>query len=234
MNLAKARLGGKIVLSGNAARPGIAGTLRVLDGDVFYLDRRFEIGSGEIRFPEPKVLNPFFSIAATTEVVAIVPNSVTEIPGTQTYTVTLNVNGSLDRPHVVLTSQPLLSESDIVGVLTLGTSLGAVDTELAQRVQELAAHQLLGLGARRLERLLGIDDIRVTAAPFGAQRERRTHLTLTKKLTRRLTVSYGTAIRAFEEREITAAFRLATFLYLVGSTGWKVPSSIDLKARLTW
>lgn len=234
MNLARARLDGAVVVSGTAARPGITGMVRVLEGDIFYLDRRFEITSGEMQFSDPQSVNPVFSIAATAEVVAITPNSVTEIPGTQNYIVTLNVNGTLDRPHVVLTSQPLLSESNIVGVLTLGTPLGAVGSDLAQRVQELAANQLLGLGARRLERLLGLDDIRVTAAPFGSQRERRTHLTLTKNLTRRLTVSYGTAIRAFEEREISAVFRLAKFLYLVGSTGREVPSSIDLKARLTW
>jgi translocation and assembly module TamB len=234
VNLADLRLGGTATLSGTAADPRVNGTVEVVEGDVYYLDRRFEAVGGHLRFARSRLLNPTIALSARTDVVAVVPRSTSELPGTESYTITLTVSGPLRGPEMILTAQPPLSQADIVSVLTLGTTLGAVGTELGERVQALAANQLLGFGARKLERLLGLEEVLVTGDVAGGHVEAGPHITVTKRITRYLTLSYATAVRALDEREVSAVLRLTRFLFLVGSTDQDGTSSVDLKIRLTW
>ncbi len=234
MNLADVQLDGRLAVSGTVAEPGLVGRIEVVEGDIFYLDRRFEVTRGEVRFLDPFELNPTFAIVAVTEVVATTAGSVTTVPGTETYTITLNVAGTLKNPEVVLTSVPALPQPDIVSVLTLGTTLGAVGGELASRVQTLAANQLLGFGAQKLERLLGLEEIRITGDIFSGEAETGAQVTLTKRVSRRLSVTYGTALREFEEQELSAVYRLTRWLFVVGSVSQRGESSIDMRTRFTW
>ncbi|MBD3315758.1 MAG: hypothetical protein GF344_08235, partial [Chitinivibrionales bacterium] len=208
--------------------------LDVVEGGVYYLDRRFTVAGGHVRFSGPRYRNPFVGFSAVTDVVALVPHSMGELPGTKVYEITLAVSGPLERPEAVLSSRPPLSQPDIISVLTLGTTLGAVGTELGERVQALAANQLLGFGARKLERLFGLEQIRVTGDAAGAKVVTGPHIILTKRFSRRLTLSYATAVRAIDQREISAVYRLTRHVFLVGATDQSGSSSIDLKVQLTW
>ncbi|MBD3243814.1 MAG: hypothetical protein GF331_24700, partial [Chitinivibrionales bacterium] len=140
----------------------------------------------------------------------------------------------LQNPEVVLTSVPPLPQPDIVSVLTLGTTLGAVSGELASRIQSLAANELLGFGAQKLERMLGLEEIRVTGDIFSEETDAGAQVTLTKRISRRLSVTYGTALRAFDEQELSAVYRLTRWLFIVGSVSQRGTSNIDLRTRFTW
>lgn len=234
MNLADVQLDGRLAVSGTLAEPGLVGRIEVVEGDIYYLDRRFEVTTGTVRFLDPFELNPVFSITAVTEVVATTAGSVTQVPGTETYTITLSIAGTLKNPEVVLTSVPPLPQPEIVSVLTLGTTLGAVGGELASRIQTLAANELLGFGAQKLERLLGLEEIRVTGDIFSAEAETGAQVTLTKRVSRRLSVTYGTALREFGEQELSAVYRLTRWLFLVGTVSQRGASTIDVRTRFTW
>jgi translocation and assembly module TamB len=234
VNLADMRLGGKVVVRGTAAEPRIEGEVEVIEGAVYYLDRRFRVSGGRLGFDETRIMNPSVNLSATAGVTAVVPRTTGVLPGTQTYTITLTVNGRLEDPQLVFTSQPPLTQPDVVSVLTLGTTLGAVGTELGERVQALAANQLLGFGARKLERTLGLEQIRITGDMAGVAVETGPHITVTKRLSRRLTLSLATAFRAINEQRVSAVYRLTRFFYLVGTTDQSGDSSIDLRFRLTW
>ncbi|MBD3345145.1 MAG: hypothetical protein GF401_08805 [Chitinivibrionales bacterium] len=232
MNLAETQLTGSVTITGTAAQPGITGFVEVVEGDIFYLDRRFDITEGFVRFYDPRELNPSLSITATTDVVTVSPSPGTEVPESETYTITLIVTGTLENPEVILNSEPPLSQPDIVSVLTLGTTLGGVSGELADRIQSLAANQLIGFGTRRLEQLLGLQDITITGDVFGTGTEAQ--VSLTKRISERLTLTYGTALSALGNQIVTAVYRLTGWLFLVGRAGQEGNTSIDLKVRLSW
>jgi hypothetical protein len=92
----------------------------------------------------------------------------------------------------------------------------------------------LGFGARKLERTLGLEQIRITGDMAGVAVETGPHITVTKRLSRRLTLSLATAFRAINEQRVSAVYRLTRFFYLVGTTDQSGDSSIDLRFRLTW
>lgn len=230
MNLGNVQLDGDIALSGTAAKPQITGQITATEGSTInYLDRQFDITQAVVRFVDPFAFNPNFQITAQSTVQAIAAGSDQFID----YTITLQVTGDLQNPRITLSSTPPLNEPNIVSVLTLGTTLGAVGSDLGSRIAILAEQQLLGLGVNRLEEIVGLDDITISGSILGASSEVQPQVKLTKRVSRRLTVSYGTPItgEAFSTQTVTARYWITPFMFLNASINQEGNALIDLNFR---
>jgi translocation and assembly module TamB len=141
-NLAKAKLLGNLRLTGNNLEPGLLGTVEAAAGSqAFFRGNEFNVTQGLLEFREKNSVDALFDIHAETQV--------------REHLIRLHAFGRPNDPKVLLTSEPELSESDILSLLTLGvTSRDRSNT--AQTSAGLAAEALLNVSGldRQLQRFL--------------------------------------------------------------------------------
>src|SRR5262249_25276609 len=110
-NLARAKLVGDLRLTGSNARPGLLGTLSAAEGSqAFFRGNQFAVTQGSLEFRERKSIDAVFDLHAEAQV--------------REYLVRLHAFGHASDPKVLLSSEPQLSEGDILSLLTLGVTAG--------------------------------------------------------------------------------------------------------------
>ncbi|XXF76618.1 translocation/assembly module TamB [Myxococcaceae bacterium GXIMD 01537] len=134
-NLARARLLGDLRLTGTNLKPGLLGRIEATEGSqAFFRNTQFAITEGQMEFRDRQGFDPVFEVYAQSQV--------------REYTVKLHAFGRMEDPQVLLTSEPALSEGDIVSLLTLGVTSTDKDT---------AASASAGLAAEALFNVSGLD-----------------------------------------------------------------------------
>ena len=171
-------------VTGTAAAPSVAGRVTALEGSTIDFNRvRYRVLSGTIDFNDPVVINPVFDLNAETTVAD--------------YQITLRVEGTVDSFRYELTSDPPLSEPDIVSVLLTGRPVGTLGAASSGLSAESVSAYLAGslgqtLGSRFLGRvapdLIAIDPLEVVTTQGG---DPATRVTLGKQLTPDLRLTYS-------------------------------------------
>jgi len=226
MNLGTLLADGRLSLMGNAAEPGFVGEIKVIDGYVYYLDRKFKIDEGILFNANPALINPNLNITAHADVSTYSP-----LARGEQFTITLNITGNMENPVVRFTAEPDLSELDILSVLTLGQRMGSVGSDINDRLANIAAQQAIGLGTRRLERVLDLDRVSVSGDVLGSTDNRGAALSVTKRLTTRLLLTYETFMGKLSDRKVIAHYRLTPHLYLEGQTTSDGENAMDFIFR---
>ncbi|HEX8824720.1 MAG TPA: translocation/assembly module TamB domain-containing protein, partial [Archangium sp.] len=134
-NLARTRLLGSLRLTGTNVRPGVLGTVETEEGSqAFFRNNQFTINRGQIEFQDRFGIDPVFDLRAQAQV--------------REYQVKLHAFGRPAAPQVLLTSEPGLSEGDVISLLTLG---------LTSTDKETAASASAGLAAEAFFNISGLD-----------------------------------------------------------------------------
>jgi hypothetical protein len=223
INLGYLEFVGGLSITGNALNPTFVGDLSIVDGYILYLDRQFNIADGHLSNYDPYAFNPNINVSAknVVEYFEADPNPITD-------TMTLNILGDLKKLKFSLSSSPnSLTEADIISILTFGQRLGNVGGDIKQRIKVFAGQSLLGLGTRKLEQFLDIDKIDVSGDIFNYTPEKSAKLTVSKRISPKLMLSYETAIANLSNRKISASYSLTKYFYLRGETKNKGESGID-------
>ncbi|HYV43875.1 MAG TPA: translocation/assembly module TamB domain-containing protein [Myxococcaceae bacterium] len=108
-NLARARFQGEIKLTGSNARPGLVGMVEAAEGSqVFFRQNRFDVSELLIELKNRYAVDPVFDMHAQSQV--------------REYLVRLHAFGKPNEPKIILTSEPMLAEADVISLLTLGVT----------------------------------------------------------------------------------------------------------------
>jgi translocation and assembly module TamB len=204
-NLATLQARADLKLQGTLAAPAVLGRAEVDSGRIYFQNNTYLIRRGIIDFANPEEIDPFFDIEAETRL--------------RSYRVSLKANGTLDRVHPTLTSDPPLSTVQIVGLLA-GADESAIAniTQVQSEQARLAASgaatlaagaltEEMGLG-RGAERLLGLN--RFSIDPSLVKSGNPTaRMTVGKRLTPDLTVLYSFDMRGTEDRILTVEYILS-------------------------
>jgi len=130
-NLARARFLGKLKLSGNNVKPVLIGSVEAAEGSqAYFRNNTFNVGRAVLQF---NGLWPTFDFSAQSLV--------------REFLVSVKAFGRFDDPRLSLTSQPALTESDIISLLTLGVTSR----------EQLAGQAGLGLAAEAVLNATGLD-----------------------------------------------------------------------------
>jgi hypothetical protein len=212
MNLGYMVLDGKLGVGGTEVYPNLYGDIKVTEGYVLYLDRKFDIIQGSFYNPDPYKFNPILNVQAQTEVFSNIEDN--------PFTINLTVSGDLESPVLHLSEATgAWDEANIISILTLGQPIGAVGNDLGNRIRNFAAQSIAGFGARKLEQLLRLERVNLSGDIFSSQGQtlQNSRLSVTKRITPRLLVSYETAISDFKKRNLSALFRLTRNLFIKGN-----------------
>jgi len=231
-NLARLRLHAELGVIGTAARPNLSGRVSVEEGYILYLDRKFKIQKGTVDFADPHRLNPIIDLTAESSV------SSYQEQEWQTYLISLSVQGPLDEVQVALTSEPPLDKSDIVSLLTLGRTRGQLSSRedgsnaLVERAKDFSSRRITGYTERKLGRLLGLEQITIEGNLFKFDKSWGPRLVASKKISKRMDVTYTTTVGYLNDSNIQLGYRLTPHFSLVSQTDQQGRSGIDLLYKL--
>lgn len=148
---------GKLHLTGNATTPRINGNVSLRRGRFDFLDRIFTLTKGELNLNGATPPNPFLDIVGETQ-----------IHGTVTQ---VHLVGPAKNFRVLLSSDPVLPEDEILSFLLFGRSSRQISPLQALRLAQAAA-ELSGIGTTpdvldALKRNLGLQEISVDKTQNG-------------------------------------------------------------------
>jgi len=173
-NLAKGQLQGELKLSGTPYQPVLAGRVVVAaGGEVTFSQNTYQIEQGRIDFVNPNRIEPDINLQAHTRVSG--------------YDIKLLLTGPPDKLSASLTSDPPLSEPDIISLLVTGKRLAYVSDNVLGTFGDRALSYLNDALTGELENLakqkLGLDSVTIDAGLISSQENPEARLTVGRHIT---------------------------------------------------
>lgn len=148
-DLARARLGGKLKLSGTNVKPVLIGVVETLEGaQAYFRGNTYSVQRGQLQF---NGLWPTFDLSAQSQI--------------REYLVSVKAFGRFEDPKVSLSSEPPLPDADVLSLVTLGvTSRERITDRSAGGLAAEALYSASGLDQqvqRFLQQSVGLKDQQV-------------------------------------------------------------------------
>jgi translocation and assembly module TamB len=229
---------GTLDVTGTNQRIGLRGALRTLPGGrIHFQANDFEVRQGRIRFDDPTRVAPNVDVTAVTEYRRYTDTgasagagvggggpsaaSTGSTRGGSLWRITLHAYGDADDLRVDMTSEPTLSQEDIVLLLTVGMTRAELDQLGASSIGESIALNYLGAasGADRAvkQALPIIDDFRFGSAYSTGTGKTEPQLTVGKRLTNDFRASVTAGLSEDRELRSNIEWRLNNRLSVQGS-----------------
>jgi translocation and assembly module TamB len=230
---------GTLDVTGTNQRIGLRGALKTLPGGRFHFQASdFEVQHGLLQFDDPTRIAPNVDITAVTEYRRYTDSSAAAGAGATTgdgpaaasaggtrggslWRITLHAYGDADNLKVDMTSEPALSQEDIVLLLTVGMTRAELDQLQASSLGASIALNYLGAasGADKAvkQALPIIDDFRFGSAYSTVTGKTEPQLTVGKRLTNDVRASVTAGLSEDRELRSNIEWRLNNRLSVQGS-----------------
>jgi autotransporter translocation and assembly factor TamB len=202
-------LKGGFQVGGTMLEPAIAGGVYADGGTFRYFDNKFDIETLEVVFVDPSRRDPHVHLLGRA---AVMDRS------EQEYEVTVRFEGFALETLPEFSSDPELTQPDVVSLLTFGDTFGGltagsgVATSSRDRFAQLArgafVSSLFGVAESTLERMLGLDTVSVDETAVMDEGLVGADVTVGKVFADRLKVNYTTAVGEFGDQKVEAALEL--------------------------
>jgi translocation and assembly module TamB len=194
---ARLRAGGSLLLQGTVAQPALLGTIETQDGRITFRRNRYTLENAVVRFDDPRRLNPYLDVRATTRI--------------RTYDVTMRLAGRADDLAIRLSSEPPLSQEDLLALVTLGATRAELGTSggltFAGEAAQILSRELLGLEATTPF---------VDILEFGRTEAGQNQFRVGKRLDDRTTVIYSGSFAEGGQQKLRIEYQLLGPLLLAG------------------
>ncbi|MGB7294487.1 MAG: translocation/assembly module TamB domain-containing protein [Candidatus Aminicenantales bacterium] len=173
-NLARAEVLGDLKLSGTPLQPALTGRVVVGEGgEIYFSQTTYRIEQGRVDFVNPNRIEPDVDVRAQTRVAG--------------YDILLLLSGTPDKFSAGLTSEPPLSEPDIISLLVTGKRLAYVSDDVLGAIGGRALSYLDDALTGKLENLvqqkLGLDSVTIDAGLVSSQENPEARLTVGQHIT---------------------------------------------------
>ncbi len=211
-----------LTVSGNIHNPVLFGDIEIIDGNVEFQDRSFDVLSGRISFFNPAAIEPYISFQ--------VENYIKD------YRVTIRAEGLVNRDlsgfNLEFMSSPPLPPEDVLALISLGESFQRTyqyEQAMGQGTASLLTFTLSEEAKRSAQRLFRIDQFRIDPYILGSSSEVTARLTVGKRLSRNLFILYATNLSTERKDIVRMEMELSRDLSLVGIRDENGRFSFDLK-----
>jgi translocation and assembly module TamB len=155
----------------------LTGNIETIRGTYEFFGKLFRIEQGKVSFPGTPEINPFLDVKALYKVSSV--------------KIFVNVNGTVEKPSVKLSSDPPMNQTDIFSYLAFGTSSDKIGVGERANLQSKAAEVGALMAAGKLKDIVGekfrLDVISITGGEKGFQ---DTQIEVGKYLTDKLYIAY--------------------------------------------
>lgn len=189
---------GKLQVTGNPAKPTIAGQIRTQnETKIKFRENIFDVSTALLSFEDPLEINPRINLNARTRV--------------DNYDVNLLVQGTPKKPEITLTSVPPLPERDLYSLLALGTTDQKLSTNVNSSAQGsgAGAQVLSGVANQALKGVTKKLDVDVQLSTgFDDTNEAYQKVIIKKQFTRKLEASGSQSLGKKSETEAKLRYRM--------------------------
>lgn len=229
-NVGRLRASGDLAVRGTFGRPILWGQLEAEEGGRLELRGiRYELVSGKILFSNATRIDPFYDLEARTTI--------------RDYQITVGVTGTVARLAPQLSSDPPLSQSQIVSLITtgelpssntLGIPSGATpvssDESIVSAARDLIAGLVTQAATERTKSFFRLDRLQIDPVFVGSSFD-APRLTLGKQVAKNLTVTYSYKASSNQEQVILVEYQLTPQAFLQFAKDETGVYSVDLKIR---
>jgi translocation and assembly module TamB len=224
-SLAQAQVNGHIAAKGTPDNLLLTGTLTPVPGGKFFFhDTPFEIGSAYIEYDGVPPSKPKVFLTANTRKTEISQDDSSGQTRTseKQYDINLLVQGRGPLPEIVLSSQPPLPQQDIVSLLALGVTTGAMDEKRSSDFQAANSSAALGAtllqkaGGKRLKESLGVD-VKVSSSQPTPETASTPKVTLSKQWTPKFGASASSTLQANPTNDVKLEYKMNKNVSVIGS-----------------
>jgi len=203
-------LNSDLLLRGTIVEPSLIGWINAKDGWIYFRDSRFDLLRLLIQFTDPNSIKPYLLITARTTV--------------SQYNINLNLNGYIDQFNLILSSNPPLSENELLNLLILGrddtTPSGKQSESIpgASEATSFITGQTQQVIEERVRQITGLDVMTVEPGFSKATGSMTPRVTIGKKLMDgRLNVTYSAGTAETTEQIIKVEYLMTKGISLVGT-----------------
>ena len=173
---------------GTAADPVIVGRTEFTAGDIFLMNKRYQIERGIIEFSNPKRTEPVLNVVLTTTI--------------NQYNLRLTFLGSLEKLKTSYVSDPPLPTADIINLIARGQTA----QQAAATASNFAATSLLAQGAASqvssgVQKLAGLSSLSIDPTLGGNDSNPGARIAMQKRVTRSFLFTFATDVTS-TQREI--------------------------------
>ena len=206
-NIINTNFSADLNILGTLDNPVIIGTANAEKGDIFFRGTELKLAYANLDFNNRYKINPTFDVAARTYI--------------NQYIIRMNASGSMLNFNVNLSSTPPLSELSIVSMLALGTSANSVYASSAGGIAASEAASAIGGGVEQsvtgtISSYFGFKNMSVTPGYSAITHSAAPQVTVSKNLTKRLSVSYSDIASSQSSQSATVTYRLTPHISVIG------------------
>ncbi|MBI5805222.1 translocation/assembly module TamB domain-containing protein [candidate division TA06 bacterium] len=210
----------------------LSGRLETIRGTYRFTDRQFDITSGgELTFTNSAIINPELNLSAQTTMDKPTPEG-----GTSKVDIYLKIQGTALQPKLSFTSEPTMSEKDILtlvsaGITNLGEEGGKIDIydQAVTRGTQYLSNMLSGI----IQKNTGLVDV-VRMKTFMSGEDKGAQVTLGKYVTRNVFVSYSQGLSANLSTEFTAEYLFGARSAIVAKKDDKGKFNLGLRMKFKY
>jgi hypothetical protein len=219
-----ARVGGDVdfTLRGTLADPVLFGSVEIAPGGTLvYAGNEYEVERGELNFANPYRIEPIVDLVAVTDL--------------RDYDVRLGLSGSPQRLDVRVSSNPPLPELEALALLTGGSAPErlTLDDRLVDEsgvgAESFLAGQAASAVTDRVNRLFGLDRLRVSPLTSGSGDLSSARVTLGERISRDLFVTYSYDPSTTEEQILEIEWSVSQSLLVVLTQNGDESYSLDVR-----
>jgi outer membrane protein insertion porin family len=183
-------------VGGAILAPEITGRIQILEGGIIrFRDNEYRVRSGSLELLNLDKIDPYIDITASTSI--------------EQYEIILRMEGTLERFEYSLTSNPPLSQQDILALLTTGYTLDDLASNTGNSRLGLSgdlaasyfAGALTGLFENQLKKAFHLEKIKISPYTHSGTADPTTQLTLGKEVADKLYIIYSTSLGG-DDRDI--------------------------------
>ena len=178
-------------VQGTVAEPVVIGRANVTGGELFFNAKRFQIQNATIVFANPVRTAPVVSLSATTTV--------------NQFNLTVNLDGPLDKLRTTYTSDPPLSQVDVINLLISGHTTAQASSVSPQSV---VASQVGGQVSNRLEKLTGVSSLTIDPQIGGNQGNARSRLAIQERVSKNLFFTFATDVTTTQGEVVQVEYQV--------------------------
>jgi translocation and assembly module TamB len=222
--LARIQGGMSLTLRGTLAYPSVTGRAEAIEGAIFFRGNRFDLVHASADFIDRNRIIPVLDVRAEADV--------------RSYRLRLDLSGDLEHLRLNISSDPPLSNVDIVSLLTTGKSdqIGVENPRHQAEMTGLSAASILsesltGVIGKRVERIFGLSSFRIDPFLAGTENDPTARVTITERIAKDLTVTYSRNLTTTQEQIIVIEYDVSKNLSIVATRDEDGRYGVDFRFR---